>query len=100
MMRGLTPTLTLALKESVDFSAAKNVYFTVRQGPITVTKTGDSVTFSDDAVSVYLTQKDTLRFKAGVVEVQANWTYADGSRGGTEIVTREMGDNLLPMVLE
>lgn len=98
---GTTPTFTLTLPQTVDLTEAENIYFTVTQGAASVTKTGEDVTLDDaHTVSVYMAQDETFKFRAGTVNVQLNWTYSDGSRACTNIVSVEVGDNLLKRVIE
>lgn len=99
-MRGITPTFTLTLPQTVDLTETNNVYATFRQGTNELTKTGDDLTVSEHEVDVYLTQSETLSFNRGTVLIQLNWTYADGSRGCSEVVGQAWGENLLERVLE
>ena len=44
MVRATTPTLTLTINdESVDLTAARNVYVTLEQNDTTLTKTGEEL---------------------------------------------------------
>ena len=100
MTRGTTPTFILTLPDSVDLEEAANVYATFRRGTAEITKTGDDLDIAENTVSVYMTQEETLSFRAGTkVEIQLNWTFDEGSRACSEIVTVNVGDNLLPEVL-
>lgn len=96
-----TPTMRFVLKTAVDWSLAMNVYATITQNGVKIRKTGEDVALEDEThVSVYLSQGETVRFKAGKVDVQLNWTYPDGNRACTRIVTIDVDDNLERVVLE
>lgn len=107
MIRGTTPTFTLnMLDETLDLRQAVNVYATFRQRETQLTKTDLDITVTQEAeylrntVLVYLTQEESLKFNAGSIEVQLNWTYADGSRACSNIVTIAVSNNLEGRVLE
>lgn len=107
MIRGTTPTFTLnMLDETLDLRQAVNVYATFRQRETLLTKTDLDITVTQEAehlrntVLVYLTQEESLKFTAGSIEVQLNWTYEDGSRACSNIVTIAVSNNLEGRVLE
>ena len=99
MTRGTTPTFILTLPVDVDLTTANNVYATFQQGLTKLTKTGDALTIEGNIVNVFLSQKETLSFYGGSVEIQLNWTYADGKRACTNIVTVPVNKNLIGEVL-
>ena len=49
MIVGTTPTFTIKVTddETLDFEAAENIYFTIRQGSIKFTKTGEDIAIID-----------------------------------------------------
>ena len=95
-----TPTFVCTLPDSIDLTAAQSVYFTLYQNARKITKTGDALDVTANSVSVYLTQRDTLWLSPSQpVELQLNWTYEDGSRGMTAIVSVTVDRNLVPEVL-
>ena len=98
--QGVTPTFTLTVPETVDLTAAANVYATFDQGKISLTKTGTDLTVSAQTVDVFLSQQETIMFQKGYVAIQLNWTYSDGSRGCSEIKSIPWDINLLPEVLQ
>lgn len=100
MIRGTTPTFTLTINDTVDLTEAANVYVTFHSRQGDLTKTGDDLEISANVVNVYLTQEETLSFVVGRCELQINWTYNDGSRACTNIVTVDVGANLINEVLE
>lgn len=98
MVRATTPTFLLTLPQSVNLEFAKNVYFTISQGKdLTITKT--DLEIHENEVSVYFSQEETLRFAAGTVRIQLNWTYPTGERACSEIVNVNVTDNLLGEVV-
>lgn len=100
MIRGTTPTFKLILSdETVDLTAADNVYATFEQRGNTLTKTGADLEITAQEVDVYLTQAETLSFYRGPLEIQLNWTYDGGERACSTIARISIGDNLLPEVL-
>lgn len=97
---GTTPTFILSLPDTVDMTLANAVYFTLRQRSVTITKSGDAVEVVDgQTIHVFLDQRETLRLVPGAADIQLNWTYADGQRADTNIVTINIGDNLLKAVI-
>lgn len=100
MIRGTTPTFKLTLSDStIDLAQATNVYATFKQGNTAVTKTGEDLDISGNYLEVYLSQDETLKFKEGVVSIQVNWVYSNGSRASTDISNVKVGANLIPKVL-
>lgn len=97
-MQGLTPTIIVTVDESTDLTEAANVYVSFKQGGAVWKKT-DGFTVAAHAVDIYLEQADTLAFGAGTVEVQINWTYANGQRGATKPVALTILPNHLLEVL-
>ena len=65
MIIGTTPTFTLRLKKvcDVDLTQVNNIYVTLRQGTIVITKTGnDLVVVDSKTVQFSLTQTESLGF--------------------------------------
>lgn len=95
-----TPTFVCTVPNTIDLTAADAVYFTLTQDGRKLTKTGEALTVAAQSVSVYLSQRDTVWLNsARPVELQLNWTYSDGSRGMTNIVSVTVDRNLVPEVL-
>lgn len=100
MVRGTTPTFKLYLDdEYVDLTQAVNVYVSFKQKDTLITKTGEDIEVREDEVDVYLNQEETLKFIKGSVEIQLNWTYLDGRRACSNIITIEVDKNLIGDVL-
>ena len=99
--RGTTPTFYCTFKEDwIDLTKAKNVYVTFEAPGFSLTKTGDALILEEKAISVLLSQAETLRFLDDTVEIQANWTMPDGTRISSEIVYFPIDRQLLRKVIE
>lgn len=86
MRRGSTPTHTF--ETDIDLREAE-VYVTYSQGGKKLTKTGEDLDVTENSISVYLSQSDTLGFGVGHVEVQVRYKMPDGSADASDIVTIE-----------
>lgn len=99
--RGTTPTFRHTFtEEALDLTTANNVYVTYKQGTKSLTKTGEDIEVEPKAVTVYLTQKETLTFKEGTLESQVNWTGANGRRAASKVKGIELEKQLLDKVVE
>lgn len=99
--RGTTPTYTCTFSdESVNLTTATNVYVTFEQGKNSITKSGEDIVVSAKQVEVYLSQRDTLLFEDGTVEIQVNWTTAGGHRASSDVKEVELSKQLLRRVIE
>lgn len=97
--RATTPTFTLTFtEEALDLTQATNVYVTFEQDEVNFTKTDLDV--AEKQVDVYLSQEDTLRFKVGAVNIQVNWTMANGRRACSDVKQVEITKQLLRQVIE
>ena len=103
MIRGTTPTFVLNLEtDTIDLTEANNVYISLETDSVEMLKqNGDEgVEIQPHQISVYLTQAETLQFaEKSKIEIQVNWTYANGSRGCTDIARVSVGRNLVDKVL-
>lgn len=100
MVQATTPTFVLTLPNDVDPSDFANIYFTLRQKNVLIEKTGTDLTIDGQTVSVYLEQAETLQLFSGAAQIQLNWTYANGSRACSNIVSVQVTENLLKEVVE
>lgn len=101
MVRGTTPTFQLQITdETVDLTQATNVYATFKQYDKEIQKTGSAITVSAHQVDVYFTQEESLKFSEGIISVQLNWTYDDGSRACSDIINVAVERNLIGSVLQ
>lgn len=99
--RGTTPTFTCTFtEENLDLTTANNVYLTFKQGSHGMTKSGDDIEVQAKQIDVYLNQKETLGFRVGGVEIQANWTMANGRRASSDVAVVEFSKQLLERVVE
>lgn len=99
--RGTTPTYSLILNDNtIDLTVANNVYVSFKGQYGGIEKTGDDLVISAHQVDVYLNQAETLAFTEGEIEIQINWTYADGQRACTVIKKEKVGKNLIGRELE
>ena len=69
MTRGGTPTFVVEL-DNVDISKIKQIYATIKQDKITITKKMSSMTVLNGTISFTLTQQETLRFIGGKAQLQ------------------------------
>ena len=93
--RGATPTFTLTFREGIDLTQAASVYVTFSSGKSVITKTGEDLTLTENTIGVFLSQKDTLSFPIGEVEVQANWITSNNKRVVSEISKVKIDKQLL-----
>lgn len=100
MVQATTPTFILTLPDTVDLSQAANIYFSLRQNGVHIEKTGEDLTVDGQTVSVYLSQAETIQLISGTAQIQLNWTYANGARACSNIVSVQVTENLLKEVVE
>lgn len=90
MRRGTTPTLTCKI-DGADLTNCHS-FVTIRQGgyeldienpEVVATETGCTIT-------IILTQEQTLKLKAGIIEIQIRWITSDGTALATNIETVEV----------
>lgn len=99
MVQATTPTFVLTLPNSVNLEEAQNVYLTFKQTGLIITKTGADLSINENEVSVFFSQAETVNMSVGQALLQLNWTYSDGSRACSNIVSIEVTNNLLNEVL-
>lgn len=82
MFRGTTPTYTFSMPDGVDLTLASRVYVTFCKldGALIIEKSDEDLEITDRTVEVFLTQEETLSFPNGLIQVQLNWLYEEGSR--------------------
>lgn len=111
MIQATTPTLIFRVKNKadgtpIDLSIADEVYVTIRQGMLTLTKSGDDVSVDVNVVSVWLSQKESLRLSPKApAKVQINWTYTDQisgkkQRAAAKVKDIKIDEQLLQRVIE
>ena len=93
MRRGTTPTLTFTLP--VDSSIIERLFITFSQKRgIMLEKNIDDCEFIDGALQVTLSQKETLSFNVGAIDIQIRLKTNDGSAMASNIVVAEIRDCL------
>ena len=107
MIRYTTPTIQLTV-EGADLTD-NDVYVTLQQGNVKLTKSGEDLTVTTETVlqqtnSIILftlSQEESASFKMNSnVQVQVNWISASGVRAATEIANIGAFANLLDEVIE
>ena len=99
--QGTTPTIVCTFADAdLDLTEAEHIHLTISQYGKKLTKQDDDLTITAKTVSAYLDQRGTLWLNpAKPCEVEVNWTFADGSRGKSNINTVTIDRTLLPEVL-
>lgn len=94
MRRGTTPTLKLTL--DIDLDLLEDIYVTLYQSGIILTKFNDDIEIypDDKLIKVRLTEKETMSFKPTAVKIQLRATTKSGGSIATDIVTLPMNDIL------
>lgn len=84
MRRGTTPTNTFAV--DVDLTGATVFVSYEQDGKVVIEKTGTDVTVATNALTVTLTQADTLAFHPGRVCVQIRYVDQLGTADASNIM--------------
>ena len=82
MYQATTPTIQCVFCEDdmeVLNNSKDNIYFTISQGAMILTKDKDSITIEDNILTVTLTQQNTLAFKPGKAKIQVRGKLPDGT---------------------
>lgn len=89
MRQGSTSVIKLTVPDTIDLTQAKKICITLAQGTRNLTLWGDSagVTVESHTVRVQLTQRETLAFAVGGVNIQIRWMMPDGTADATDIAT-------------
>ena len=100
MTQGTTPTITLTL-DALDLTSLKSVYVTFCQSGKKLTKQSgdDGVDINKHTVSVSLSQKETLSFTPGTVEVQLRGLTNGGDAFATNVARVAVREVLLKEVI-
>lgn len=102
--RGSTPTYNFKLKdeytESVDLTLANHVYVTFEQGKVELRKQDTDLGITSTTITLHLTQKETLSFKKGSLDIEINVTYDDGGRAISQTYKDEVLQSVEDRVLE
>lgn len=84
MRRGTTPTNTFTTQ--TDLTGATVFVDYEQRGLVVLEKTGSDLTITTTAVTLELTQEDTLSFKPGEVLIQIRAVYPDGTAIASNII--------------
>lgn len=85
MRRGTTPTITYNV--DIDLTSALELYVTLKQGGVVVVeKTIADAEITDKAVTITLTQEETLKLDPGQVFMQIRAKMPDGSALASNIM--------------
>ena len=107
MINYTTPTIQLTI-EGKDISS-HDIYATLEQGAVELTKTGNDLSvqtdthgqITDTIITFVLTQLESASFDfTRSVSVQVNWISSSGVREATNIQTIPVMRNLLAEVIE
>lgn len=105
MIRYTTPILPLEV-EGVDLTTNEDVYVTLKQNDVELTKKGSDLTILYDAetdistITFTLSQEETAAFNVNrAVDIQVNFINNAGVRDATDIATIPVMRNLLDKVI-
>lgn len=84
MRRGTTPTNTFS--SDVDLTGATVFVDYEQKNRIIIEKTGSDLTVTAEAVTLELTQEDTLAFRSGEVLIQIRAVFPDGTAIASNII--------------
>ena len=106
MIPGCTNALDITLDDqTVDLNNAEDILVTINQNGEVLQFPTDRVEVAESgyALSVYLTQQETLKFRFGPATASVNWTYLDlmggVSRANTEPFVIDVGQQLYRKVM-
>lgn len=86
MRRGTTPTNTFTV--DVDLTSAVALYITYKQGArVAIEKAIDDIDITSEALTVTLTQQDTLKLTNGDVDIQVRARFPGGSAIASNIIS-------------
>lgn len=102
MFRGTTPSLIFKLNTELDFSSIAEVMLTIKKGSHSQTWKSNELSIDADekAISITLTQKETLAFEDGEAEAQIRILTADGVALATNIVKIDVKRILMGGIIE
>lgn len=104
MINYTTPSIPLLVK-GIDLTDGYDVYVTLEQENIELTKSGQDISMvkktNDTEVTIVLTQEESAMFRWNAsVMIQVNFIDSDGVRDATNPVTISVMRNLLDKVIE
>ena len=101
MIQGTTPVITCILENASDIiqNSNGNLYMSISQGPIVLTKQKEDLVIEENKISTKLTQKNTLMFKPGEVKIQIKGKTSDGIVWATSICVADITEILCKKVI-
>lgn len=104
MIQFTTPAVTLTVK-GVTFDGTEKVWVSIRQktgggteNKIDIDDATVDTSGTDPVITFTLTQEQTASLSLGAALIQVNWITTTDERGATDIVTVNVGRNLLDEV--
>lgn len=104
MIQFTTPAVTLTVK-GVTFDGTEKVWVSIRQktgggteNKIDIDDATVDTSGADPVITFTLTQEQTAGLSLGAALIQVNWITTTDERGATDIVTVNIGRNLLDEV--
>ena len=85
MTRGTTPSYVITIKDDVDLSEVTDLYVTLKQSE-TSKVTRKNAELEGKAITLTLTQEETLLFKEGEAELQVRGKFSDGVAFATKVI--------------
>lgn len=105
MYTATTPTFTWRFADTLDMTQATDMVATIKseKSGFKLNKVMEDLDITEHAVSVFLTQEETLKFPAGDATIMLNWIYDEGNkikRACTKETTIKVNKNLYNEVME
>ena len=97
MISYTTPTFIFTIPASAHVEQALDVYFSIEQNDVKLTKHNLDVV--ENVVSVYLRHEESGKFQKGKAKIQLNWVYVNGRRAAMKPKQIDVEDNLLREVI-
>ena len=87
MWRGTTPTHVFNLPEGFSEAVFTDIYISYAQnGKVILEKTIEDITVSGTALTIFLSQADTLQFSDGPVQIQMRGKLDNGKALASNII--------------
>lgn len=102
MYQATTPTIQCIFCEhdmAILDASQDNIYFTISQGHVVLTKDKDSIQIEDNILTVTLTQQNTLMFKPGPAKIQVRGKLPNGTAWASIEVQTQIEEILYKKVI-
>lgn len=86
MTRGTTPNFVITVKDFENLSE-QLIEVTFKQNDLILVIDKENISITDNKINVFLTQKQTLMFRPGVVKIQVRGINIDGIAWASNVVT-------------